>query len=522
MDELKSPDHSDEIRTILDAAPFPLVISRVSDGTVLYANDRLASLLELTTGDLVGKKTPELYADPEDRKALLAELEAKGRVTDRELRIRDLAGRERWAIISVALAKLRGETVLVSGMTEITDRKEAERALSASEHKFRSLVENANDLIYMLTPEGIFSYASPNWPEILGHEVSEVVGKSFAPLIHPDDLQACYDFLASVVESGEKQGGIEYRVQHKNGRWRWHTSNASCLKDADGNVQWFLGIARDITEKKQSQRALERALSDLRATQAQLIQAEKAAALSTLVAGITHELNSPVGAMNSGQSTMAIAVSRLEKELQGCEPEKLDTDGAIETLLESIKTADGVIAAGAERVSQIVRRLRSFVRLDEAELKPADLHEGIENTLALLQHELAGRIQVTRDYGQVPPVLCYPARLNQVFLNILTNAAEAIEGTGTITVKTFVEGDMACVSFRDTGRGIGREHLKVLFDPGFATKGDRVGAGLGLAISYQIVQQHGGRLTAESRLGEGSVFTVKVPLQLGRAIPQRM
>ncbi len=511
MRNLAPIDHSDEVRTILDAAPFPLVISRLSDGTVLYANDRLAALLGLTVRELVGNKTPNFYADAEDRRALLTELERTGRVTDRELRMRDPEGHDRWALVSVAMAKLRGENVLVSGLTEITDRKKTEHALSMSERKFRGLVENANDLIYMLSPEGIMSYVSPNWPEILGQEVSEVVGKSFAPLIHPDDLQACYDFLDSVVKTGEKQSGIEYRTLHKDGRWRWHTSNASCLKDANGNVEWFIGIARDITEKKEAQQALERAHRELRAAQAQLVQAEKMSALNHLVAGLTHEFNSPIGAINSVQSTLSTAVAQLKGELRNL---KLEENPSIRSALKAISEADYVIGAGAERITEIVRRLRSFILLDEAELKRANLHEGLDSTLALLHGELEGRIDVVREYGDVPAVVCYPAKLNQVFLNILTNASHAIEGKGTVTVTTAVDNDMARVSFRDTGKGISEANLKSIFDPGFSRKGDRVSAGLGLTICGQIVQQHGGRLTVDSRLGEGSTFTVRVPLRL--------
>ena len=512
MGKLATTDHSEEVRTILDAAPVPLLISRLSDGTVLYANDRLAALLGLTAQDLVGNKTPDFYAYPEDRKALLTELKRSGRVTDYELRLRDLDGCERWALASVAATKLRGENVLVAGLTEITERKTTERALLDSERKFRSLVENANDLIYMLTPDGIFTYASPNWPEVLGQEVSEVVGQSFAPLIHAEDLEACWEFLASVVETGQKKGGIEYRVRHKDGSWRWHTSNASCLKNAAGNVESFLGIARDITEKKEAQRALEQAHRTLRATQAQLVQAEKMAALSNLVAGITHEFNSPLGAIHCAQGTLNTAVTRLERELEATKLGDCTEEGVLQSTLKAIWEADQVIGTGVERVTEIVRRLRSFVRLDEAQLKRANLHEGIESALALLHGELEGRIEVVRDYGEVPPIICYPAKLNQVFLNILTNASHAIEGKGTITIATSIDGDMACVSFRDSGRGIGEKDLKSIFDLGFTTKGNRVRAGLGLAICRQIVQEHRGTLTAESRLGAGSVFTVRVPL----------
>ncbi|HXV61947.1 MAG TPA: PAS domain S-box protein [Vicinamibacteria bacterium] len=504
-------DHSDELGTILDAAPFPLLISRLSDGEVLYANDRIAELVGLTARELVGNKTPDFYQSPADRKALLAELERAGRVTDYELRLRDKEGRERWALASVARARLRGEDVLVVGLNEITERKAAERALSDSERKFRGLVENANDIIFVLTPDGIMSYVSPNWPEVLGHDVSEIMGKSFAPFVHPDDRRACYDFLALVVRTGEKQSGIEYRVRHKDGSWRWHTSNASCLKNANGDVEWVLGIARDVTDKKKAQRALEKAHEKLRAAQAQLIEAEKIAALSSLVASITHEFNSPLGAINSVQNTLATAVARLAEDLNATELGH--RENRVRSTLTAIEEADSIIRCGADRIMEIVRRLRGFVRLDEAELKPANLHEGIEDALALLHAELAGRVDVVRDYGDLPSVICHPADLNQVFLNLLKNASQAIAGRGTIAISTSVEGEMARLSFRDSGKGISEHRLKSIFDPVFSTKAERVGAGLGLAISSQIVKQHGGELTVDSRLGEGSVFTVRVPLR---------
>ena len=217
MKELATTNHVDEVGTILDAAPFPLLSSRAEDGTVLYANDRLAVLVGLTSEELIGNRTPDFYANPEDRKALLSEVRKTGRVTDYELQLRDVGPNQSWVLASVALTKLRGEAVLVAGLNEITERKEAEQALAESEQKFRSLVENANDIIYMLTPDGTMTYVSPNWPDLLGHDISEVLGKSFAPLIHPEDVQACFDFLAAVVETGEKAKWD--RVPCKAQRW---------------------------------------------------------------------------------------------------------------------------------------------------------------------------------------------------------------------------------------------------------------------------------------------------------------
>jgi PAS domain S-box-containing protein len=511
MSQREIKGQTDEIRTILDAAPFPLIISRMSDGRVLYANDSLADLVGLTGEKLVGLETPDYYADPKERKALLLEIKKFGKVTDYELRLRHVDGHELWAVASIVATKLRGENVLVAGLNDITRRKTAEQALAYNERRFRSLVENANDIIYSLSPDGIMTYISPNWKDILGHDLSEVVGTSFAPLIHPDDLQKCFDFLASVIETGEKQSGIEYRVKHKDGNWRWHTSNASCTKDEQGNVESYIGIARDITEKKNAQLALEKAMRELRETQVQLIQSEKMAALGKLVAGVAHEINSPMGAISSMQDTLSTAIEKLQGALTRAAPEVLDKNRTIRKTLDAIHEANRVIDTGTDRIIDIVKSLRTFARLDEAEMKKADIHEGLDSALTLIHHDLKDRIDIVRDYGDLSPIVCYPGKLNQLFLNILVNASQAIEGKGQVTITTFEKNGEVYIEIRDTGRGIPKGDIDSIFDPGFTTKGVGVGTGLGLSICFQIIQEHNGRIEVKSKIGKGSVFTVVLP-----------
>jgi PAS domain S-box-containing protein len=502
------------MRGILDAVPVPLVISRVSDGKVLYTNDHLAVLVGLSAKQLVGQQTPDFYGDPKDRERLLEAVYKHGYITDYELRLKDAAGNERWAVASVVQTRLGDEPVLVAGLNEITRRKTAERALSESEQRFRNLVEHANDIIYMLSPDGIMTYISPNWKDILGHDLSEVLGTSFAPLVHPDDLERCYAFLNAVVETGEKQSGVEYRVKHKDGRWRWHTSNASCLKDDEGNFESYIGIARDITDKKNARLALEKAHRELKEAQAQLVQSEKMAALGQLVAGIAHEINSPVGAISSMQDTLSHAVAKLQTALAEVAPEALEENRSVRAALGAILEADRVIGLGAERVSEIVKSLRTFVRLDEAEMKMANIHEGLDSALTLIGHDIGDRIEVERHYGELRPIVCHPGRLNQVFLNLLLNASQAIDGTGRIVIKTSEKKGEVRVAIRDTGRGIPATDIESIFEPRFTTKGARIGTGLGLSICYQIVQQHRGRIEVESQLGKGSVFTVVLPRHL--------
>ena len=504
----------DEVWTVLDAAPLPLIVSRVSDGTVLYANPPLADLVGLKPNDLVGQMTPDYYADPEDRRALVAALEKHGQVTGYELRLKHVDGRERWAVASVVAIELRGEAVIVAGLNDITGHKEADLALVESESRFRTLVENANDIIYQLSPDGIFTYVSPNWTSILGHEVSEVVGKTFMPMVHPDDLPACLVFLNEVFETGERRSGIEYRVKHKDGTWRWHTSNAAALKDPDGNVEAFIGIARDVTKTKQDRLALEKAMRELKEAQVQLVQSEKMAALGNLVAGVAHEINSPVGAISSMQNTLSIAIDKLHEALIESAPQLLDENREFRTALQAIVDANRVIGMGAGRVTEIVTSLRHFARLDEGELKKADIHEGIEGAVTLVQHDLKGRVEIERHYAELEPVMCYPGKLNQVFLNILVNASQAIENKGKITITTSNPGNEIHVAIGDTGKGIPQKDLKSIFDPGFTTKGVRVGTGLGLSICYQILQQHKGRIEVESEVGKGSVFSVILPSDL--------
>ena len=182
------------------------------------------------------------------------------------------------------------------------------------------------------------------------------------------------------------------------------------------------------------------------------------------------------------------------------------------SLSRVIEECSAVIDDGSERIVTIVKKLRSFARLDEAELKSADIHQGLDDTLALLRHELEDRIQVKRSYDEIPRVKCYPGRLNQVFLNILMNAAHAIEGDGEIAIATWQEGNEIHVIIADNGIGIPSVCLDKLFDPGFTTKGVGVGTGLGLAISYQIVEEHGGRISVESTPGKGSAFRITIPI----------
>lgn len=394
-----------------------------------------------------------------------------------------------------------------------------EQALRVSEERFRSLVENATDVIFSLSPEGNFTYLSPQFTETTGFAVSEFIGQPVTALMPPNDAQQSRNWIMNGMPTDHQNlGGFQFRMKTKAGEWRWFTADSSVIRDDSGEIIEAIGVAHDITEVKQMLEDLERANRELRDTQTQLVQSEKMASLGQLVAGIAHEINTPVGAVGSMHDTQVRAMTKLRKTLESEFPDEYKENKTIKACFDTIETANKVIETGTERVTTIVRRLRSFARLDEAELKTVDIHEGLEDTLTLIHHEIKHHITVTKDYGDIPPIACYPGRVNQVFLNILNNARQAVGEKGEIRIRTYLRDGNVCIEISDNGVGISKKHLTKVFDPGFTTKGVGVGTGLGLSICYQIIQDHKGDIEVESEPGKGTTFRIVLPMGLDKMI----
>jgi signal transduction histidine kinase len=250
--------------------------------------------------------------------------------------------------------------------------------------------------------------------------------------------------------------------------------------------------------------------------QDQLILQDKMASLGSLVAGIAHEINSPIGTLQSATDVVARCVKRIESVfVEGKTPEDVFIDGWCQKAFKILKENTELIAIAGGRIANIVRSLRNFARLDEAEYQRASLREGLESTLTLLEGELKNRITVVKEFHEIPEIFCFPGQLNQVFMSLLQNATEAIEGPGTIRIKTFTKDGFVHIQISDNGRGIAPEKLKRIFDFTFSERGPRVRMGSGLVTAYSIVQRHKGDIAVKSRLGEGSTFTVSLPIQDG-------
>jgi two-component system NtrC family sensor kinase len=264
--------------------------------------------------------------------------------------------------------------------------------------------------------------------------------------------------------------------------------------------------------------------AELQRLQAQIVHSEKMASLGQLAAGVAHELNNPAGFIYGNMDILKDYVSGLTRVLTAYEEVPLPR--AFAERVTEIKTEidyDGMMAEldsiitdcqdGAERIRDVVQNLRLFSRLDEAEVKKIDLHEGIDSTVRLLsRYYSSGHVNLIREYGGLPPVSCYAGQLNQVWMNLLINAAQAVGAAGEVKVSTSYEGDMVEVVVSDTGCGVPAELLSKIFDPFFTTKPVGEGTGLGLSISYGIIERHQGTITVKSQLGAGTSFTVRIPV----------
>ncbi|OGT03873.1 MAG: ATPase [Gallionellales bacterium RBG_16_57_15] len=281
-------------------------------------------------------------------------------------------------------------------------------------------------------------------------------------------------------------------------------------------------------ELQQSNAVLKDTNKQLEEAQNQLLQSEKMASIGQLAAGVAHEINNPIGFVYSN-------LGSLEKYVQdalGMIEQYEQAEGAIsdETVRARLRSAREELDIGylkedlhalmneskdgIMRVKQIVQNLKDFSHVDISdEWQLADLHRGLDSTLNIVWNEIKYNAVVNKEYGAIPEVECLPSQLNQVFMNLLVNAAHAIEKRGTITIHTGQQGDEVFIRIADTGKGIPAENLKRIFDPFFTTKPVGKGTGLGLSLSYGIMHKHNGRIEVQSEVGKGSIFSLWLPVK---------
>ncbi len=305
------------------------------------------------------------------------------------------------------------------------------------------------------------------------------------------------------VEKPADPAGLVHQVHRAAKKWM-----EQALRQSQEDYRTLAQMSRQLEAKNR----------EILHTQAQLVQSEKMASVGQLVAGVAHEINNPVTFISSGVPSLERDLDKLAALIpEGQRNERYDK---VRTRLARLVEA---IADGARRTAEIVKNLRTFSRLDEATVKVTDLHAALDSTLSLLRNQTRDRIRIVRQYGDLPPVECYLGQLNQVFMNLLVNAVQAIDGEGAVTLTTARAGEgRVRISIRDTGRGMNEEVRAKIFDPFFTDKPVGQGTGLGLSISHGIVEKHGGEIGVASAPGEGTEVTITLPIRLptGEAAPE--
>ncbi len=359
----------------------------------------------------------------------------------------------------------------------------------------RELFELANDPVIVADiVHGQIVEANGAAGELLGYRRDELLERVL-PELHPEDLRAkSAQLIADVWENK----GMVYQLPMLTKGGERVDVEVSAKVFTFRDQPCLLIFARDIRDRLKLER--------------QLAQSRKMASLGQLVAGVAHEINTPIGSINGNAGVSKKALGMLRAALDADAGKALLAgDKKLARALQILEENNDSNLIASERIVETVSALRNFARLDESERKRANLHDGIDSTLRLMRHELRHGVEVVKDYGDIPEIACWPNQLNQVFMNLLVNAVQALDGAGTITITTAVDGDDIVVRVRDTGKGIAPEDIDRIFDPGFTRKGVGVGTGLGLSISYQIMERHRGRIVAESVLGEGTTMTLRIP-----------
>lgn len=477
---------SEEKYRLLVASATDAIAAFDKNGRFLVVNEAAARIMGGEPDDLINRTLADVFPekDAEERMKNAQQIFQSGQGFDVEICI-PVHGTSRWFRHSnQPIRDESGEiTSILSISTDITDQKNADKALRESEELYRTLIETSPDAVTVTDLKGNITYASKRTCELHGYTTfKELLGKSALELIAPEEHVKAMNNLQRTLEEGAIRN-IEYTMLRADGSRFIGELNATLIRDASGEPKAFVATIRDVTEREQ--------------LRTQLLQSEKMSSLGQLISGIAHELNNPL--------TGVLGFSQL----------LLTSPQLPENMTSSVET----INREAERARKIIQNLLTFARQRKPEKRNIQINEVINRILDLRSYEMrVNNIEVIKNFTpKLPPLLADEYQLQQVFMNLIINAEQAMlevheKGCLKVTTKLDADRNIILISFQDDGPGIAKGDIPNIFNPFFTTKPVGKGTGLGLSISYSIIQEHVGFISVDSTKGRGSTFTVELPI----------
>jgi PAS domain S-box-containing protein len=504
---------------MLTSNALDIICATDSRGRFIEVNEACTAILGYSKQELLGMPFidfvyhKDVAATNQAASAILAGQRLEGfenRCVHKDGSLVDISWSAHWSV---------RDKIMVGVGRNMTELKRMQRQLSENEQRYRSLFDFHPDAVFALDMEGRFLSGNAAVERITGYRLEQATGMPFLPVVAKRDRDRVEQhFRLAVQGQGQSYDMSGYRSDGS----QFHVNVSNLPIVVDGAIVGVYGIAKDISAQLQTRQ-------DLSAAETRLAQAEKLASIGQLAAGVAHEVNNPLGYVNSNLTVLSRHAAKLLQLLDAYRATEGQLDAELPASRNLMATKAGIdlnyvradlaevvadAREGIGRVSKIVQSLRDFSRREQSvQAVSADLHQALDSTLNIAMNEIRFKAQVIKEYGQLPLVECVVGEISQVFMNLIVNAAQAMETRGLITIRTWQDGEEVKIRVSDTGVGIAPEVQHRIFEPFYTTKPVGQGTGLGLAISYGIVQKHRGRIELESTLGHGSSFTVTLPVR---------
>jgi two-component system, NtrC family, sensor kinase len=534
LDHARLREDRDRLQAIMDNCTAVIYLKDTA-GRYLFINRQFETLFHIRRQEILGKTDFEIFPKVHAEKFRANDLTVQSSGVAMELE--EVAPQDDGPHVYISLKfPLRDAGGDIYGVCGVSSDITAFKRIEEERNRFFDLTL---DLLCVANFAGYFTRLNPSWERTLGWSRAELMARPYFDFIHPDD-HAATRVAAAQAASGTPVLAFENRYRCADGGYRWLQWMAQPFPEQ----QLIFACARDVTQHKASQQKLAENEDELRKAAAseraahlklkkitsQLVQSEKLVALGQMVAGVAHEINNPLSYVTTNLAVLERDLAGLRELLRRYqEAERKLAPTHAEVFRSARACADEIDAAytlanlegllqrsrdGLKRIQQIVLDLRDFARGSDKDWHEVDLNAGIESTLNILHLKAANKkVQLDKDLGALPPVRCCPAKINQVVLNLVANAIDACGEGGQVIVRTRAAGPNLEIHVLDNGSGIEPAICDRIFDPFFTTKPPGQGTGLGLSITHSIVADHGGTIDLDSTPGQGTHFTVTLPLR---------